>query len=104
MVSFFALLLVTLLLPGEFSREDSSAHPRLDVIVLDAGHGGKDSGAIGVGGYMEKQAALAIVRKLGAMIEKEMPGVKVVYTRHDDHFVELYRRGEIANEAHGKLF
>ncbi len=81
-----------------------SAKPKLDVIVLDAGHGGKDSGAIGPGGYMEKQAALGIVLKLGALINKELPGVKVVYTRHDDHFVELYRRGEIANAAHGKLF
>ncbi len=79
-------------------------HPKLDVIVLDAGHGGKDSGAIGPGGFMEKQAALGIIRKLGALIEKGMPGVKVIYTRHDDHFVELYRRGEIANAAHGKLF
>jgi N-acetylmuramoyl-L-alanine amidase len=104
MKPFFILLLATLFLPRKFSIDDSLVSPRLDVIVLDAGHGGKDSGAIGPGGYMEKQAALAIVKKLGALITKEMPGVKVVYTRHDDHFVELYRRGEIANEAHGKLF
>ncbi len=88
------------LLPAPFG----AVHPKLDVIVLDAGHGGKDSGAIGPGGYMEKKAALGIILKLGALIKKELPGVKVVYTRHDDHFVELYRRGEIANESHGKLF
>ncbi|HET6400745.1 MAG TPA: N-acetylmuramoyl-L-alanine amidase [Candidatus Kapabacteria bacterium] len=106
---FFALLLATLLFPGGFTRDRvpppiAGNAPRLNVIVLDAGHGGKDSGAIGLGGFMEKQATLAIVQKLGALITKEMPGVKVVYTRHDDHFVELYRRGEIANAAHGKLF
>jgi len=82
----------------------SPARPHLDVIVLDAGHGGKDAGAIGTNGYMEKQATLGIIRKLGNLIEKEMPGVKVVYTRKDDRFIELYRRGEIANQAKGKLF
>lgn len=77
---------------------------KLDVIVLDAGHGGKDAGAIGTNGYMEKQGALAIVLKLGRLIEQEMPGVKVVYTRNDDRFIELYKRGEIANQKKGKLF
>ncbi|MDP4200481.1 MAG: N-acetylmuramoyl-L-alanine amidase [Bacteroidota bacterium] len=81
-----------------------SSKPRLDVIVLDAGHGGKDAGAVGTHGYFEKQAALGIVLKLGRLIEKELPGTKVVYTRKDDRFVELYRRGEIANEKHAKLF
>lgn len=78
--------------------------PKLDVIVLDAGHGGRDAGAIGPNGFMEKQATLGIIQKLGKLIESEMPGVKVVYTRHTDTFVELYRRGQIANEKKGKLF
>src|SRR5438552_14568480 len=85
-------------------KEGKKNKPHLDVIVLDAGHGGKDAGAIGTNGYFEKQATLAIVRTLGALIEKEIPGVKVVYTRKDDRFIELYRRGEIANELHAKLF
>jgi N-acetylmuramoyl-L-alanine amidase len=98
-------VLLVVFFPGSISSAILFAsRPKLDVIVLDAGHGGKDSGAIGTNGYMEKQATLAIILKLGKLIEKEMPGVKVVYTRHDDHFVELYRRGEIANESHGKLF
>jgi N-acetylmuramoyl-L-alanine amidase len=79
-------------------------HPRLDVIVLDAGHGGKDPGAIGTKGFKEKQATLAIVLKLGALIKEELPEVDVVYTRKTDKFIELYRRGEIANEHKGKLF
>jgi N-acetylmuramoyl-L-alanine amidase len=97
---FFAIQLFGL--PNKVSP--AASHAKLDVIVLDAGHGGKDSGAVGPGGYMEKQATLGIILKLGKLIEKEMPGVKVVYTRHDDRFIELYRRGEIANESHGKLF
>ena len=77
---------------------------KLDVIVLDAGHGGKDPGTIGVTGVKEKDVALGITLKLGALIQKHLKGVKVVYTRKTDKFVELYRRGQIANEAGGKLF
>ncbi|MEO8167361.1 MAG: N-acetylmuramoyl-L-alanine amidase [bacterium] len=76
----------------------------LDVIVLDAGHGGKDPGAIGLGGTKEKDVALGIVLKLGKLIDKELKDVKVVYTRSDDTFIELDRRGQIANNANGKLF
>lgn len=76
----------------------------LDVIVLDAGHGGKDVGAISISGKHEKDITLALVKKLGALIQEQMPSTKVVYTRTDDRFVELYRRGQIANEAGGKLF
>lgn len=75
-----------------------------DVIVIDAGHGGKDFGAIGVNGAKEKEINLAIALKLGKLIEKELKDVKVVYTRKDDKFVELYKRGKIANDNNGKLF
>ncbi|MGH2568124.1 MAG: N-acetylmuramoyl-L-alanine amidase family protein [Bacteroidota bacterium] len=84
--------------------ERDRARWNLDVIVIDAGHGGKDPGTTGVGGTKEKDVALAIALKLGALIEKNMKGVKVVYTRTTDKFVELYRRTQIANEAGGKLF
>lgn len=76
----------------------------LDVIVLDAGHGGHDYGASGVKGTREKDVTLGVVLKLGRLIEKNLPGVKVVYTRKNDTFIPLYRRGQIANEADGKLF
>jgi len=76
----------------------------LDLIVLDPGHGGRDPGTIGVSGVREKDITLAIALKLGRMITADMPGVKVVYTRSTDVFVPLYRRGQIANEAGGKLF
>jgi N-acetylmuramoyl-L-alanine amidase len=74
----------------------------LDVIVIDPGHGGKDPGAIGVYGTQEKDITLSVAKKLKALIEKL--GVKVVMTRESDEFVELYRRGQIANENGGKLF
>ncbi|MEW6509757.1 MAG: N-acetylmuramoyl-L-alanine amidase [Bacteroidota bacterium] len=84
--------------------EGSRKRWELDVIVLDAGHGGYDPGTIGVTGVREKTIALGIVLKLGKLIERNLRGVKVVYTRKDDRFVELDKRGKIANEAGGKLF
>lgn len=84
--------------------EQERARARLDVIVIDAGHGGKDPGTIGVAGTREKDVTLAIALELGRLLERNMKDVKVVYTRTTDEFVELYRRGKIANEAGGKLF
>lgn len=75
-----------------------------DAIVIDAGHGGKDPGAIGITGVKEKDINLAIALKLGSLIKKNLPDVKVIYTRSTDQFIELYRRGKIANEYNGKLF
>lgn len=75
-----------------------------DVIVIDAGHGGKDAGAIGVNGVKEKDINLSIALKLGKLIEKNMKDVKVIYTRKTDTFVDLYKRGKIANENNGKLY
>lgn len=77
---------------------------KLDVVVIDAGHGGDDPGAIGISGTREKDVTLHIALKLGNLIEKNLPGVEVVYTRKTDSFVELYRRGQIANQNGGKLF
>ncbi len=77
---------------------------KFDVIVIDPGHGGKDPGAIGINGIKEKNINLAIAKQLGYIINIKLPGVKVVYTRADDEFVELYKRGKIANENKGNLF
>ncbi len=75
-----------------------------DVVVIDAGHGGKDAGAIGVNGVKEKDVNLGIALKLGKLIQRKLKDVKVVYTRSDDRFIELYKRGKIANDKGGKLF
>ncbi|OGU61967.1 MAG: hypothetical protein A2315_13420 [Ignavibacteria bacterium RIFOXYB2_FULL_35_12] len=75
-----------------------------NVVVIDAGHGGKDYGATGVNGAKEKEINLAIVLKLGKLIEKELNDVKIVYTRKNDRFIELYKRGKMANDNDGKLF
>lgn len=75
-----------------------------DTIVLDAGHGGKDPGAIGPGGTEEKGVVLNIAKDLGTIIRREWPGVKVVYTRSDDTFIPLKERGTIANRHNAKLF
>lgn len=72
------------------------------VVVLDAGHGGKDPGNMG-NGYKEKDIALSIILKIGKELEK-YEGVEVVYTRKTDVFVELFERGRIANEAKADLF
>ena len=77
---------------------------RLDTIVLDAGHGGKDPGATGGNGTNEKDVALNIVRDLGRFITGKWPDVRVIYTRKEDAFVPLLQRGKIANQSGGKLF
>ena len=77
---------------------------KLDVVVLDAGHGGFDPGTLGTIGTREKDITLGIVLKLGKLIAQALPDVKIVYTRKTDRFIELYRRGQIANENGGKLF
>ena len=83
---------------------ENKNHWIFDVIVIDAGHGGKDPGAIGITGAREKDINLGIALELGKIIEKNMSDVKVVQTRKTDKFVELYKRGKIANESQGKLF
>lgn len=82
---------------------DFSVQARDFVLVIDAGHGGKDVGARGVKAY-EKNITLAVARRLGEKVKKECKDVKVVYTRSDDSFVSLKDRADIANEAHGDLF
>lgn len=71
-------------------------------IVLDAGHGGTDSGAVG-NGLREKDLTLNIVKKIGDML-KDYEGVEIIYTRTDDRFIELSERAAIANRAKADFF
>lgn len=73
------------------------------VVVLDAGHGGKDPGKVGYRGAKEKDVALNIVLKTGKILAT-IPGIKVMYTRKTDVFVDLWKRGDIANDADADLF
>ena len=72
-------------------------------VVLDAGHGGKDPGALGTYSK-EKNINLNVVLKLGKLIEQNCRGVKVIYTRKTDKFIELDERANIANNAKADLF
>ena len=76
---------------------------KLDTVVLDAGHGGKDGGAVGKRGSKEKDIVLDITKRVGSLIEKNSH-IKVVYTREEDIFIPLWKRTQIANESNGKLF
>jgi N-acetylmuramoyl-L-alanine amidase len=88
-------------LPAARSTTPPSAGIRK--IVLDPGHGGKDPGAIGVGGIAEKDVVLNVARKLATKLRQEM-GVEVVLTRKDDSFVPLEDRTAIANAENADLF
>jgi N-acetylmuramoyl-L-alanine amidase len=73
-------------------------------IVIDAGHGGHDTGTIGPTGLMEKDLCLDVALRLGKIIKQRLPGADVVFTRSDDSFIPLEERTAIANEAHADLF
>jgi len=75
------------------------------VVVLDAGHGGKDPGAIGSSSSnREKDINLGIALEVGRLLKANCPDVKLIYTRSTDVFIELGRRAEIANKAKADLF
>lgn len=81
----------------------ATANNRRFTVVIDAGHGGNDPGAIGKNGK-EKNINLNVALKLGRLIESGSPSTRVVYTRQTDVFVPLHRRAEIANNAKADLF
>jgi N-acetylmuramoyl-L-alanine amidase len=77
---------------------------KISRIVIDAGHGGHDTGTVGPHGLMEKDLCLDVALRLGNIIEQKLPSAEVVYTRKDDTFVPLEDRTRIANEAKADLF
>ncbi len=87
-----------------FSPLTTEAANKTFTLVIDAGHGGFDTGAIGKGKVKEKNLTLRYALAFGKMVEQNCPDVKVIYTRKTDTFVELYRRAEIANKNKADLF
>jgi N-acetylmuramoyl-L-alanine amidase len=88
---------------SNFSPDSDLNHPTDFTVVLDAGHGGKDHGAAG-SFSLEKNVTLAIVLKLGHILEETQPDIRVVYTRTTDTYPELYERTALANKVHADLF
>ena len=90
-----ATIVLTLCLAGQEAdaqKKDTYKH----TVVLDAGHGGHDTGAIGKNGK-EKDVVLSIALKVGEYLKKNTPENRVIYTRDDDFFVPLDQRAAIAN-------
>jgi N-acetylmuramoyl-L-alanine amidase len=73
-------------------------------IVIDAGHGGHDTGTIGPTGLMEKDLCLDVALRLGKLIQQKLPDTEIVYTRSDDTFIPLEERTHIANDIKADLF
>lgn len=96
------LLFLVIIFSGRISVGQANLG-KIKCICIDAGHGGRDPGAVGAEAY-EKDIVLAIALKLGAMIEKAYPDIKVVYIRDKDVFVELRERTRIANSRKADLF
>ena len=104
----FWILLIVSILTGAATE---SAFPGLTgpggkgirTVVIDAGHGGKDPGALGKHSK-EKDIVLSVALKTGKLIASQYSEVKVIYTRSKDEFIELYKRAEIANRNQADLF
>lgn len=94
----FGIFCLALLLPQE-----ALSQQKVRKVVIDAGHGGKDPGAVGKYSK-EKDIALSIALQTGQYIEKNLPDVEVIYTRKKDVFIELHRRAQIANESEADMF
>jgi len=94
--------LTLLILASAFTTVDER-DLNINTVVIDAGHGGKDSGTLGMSSK-EKDIALKIAIELGKTIQKYLKDVKVIYTRTSDNFVELEERAQIANKNGADLF
>ena len=107
MIASFIGVLTGIFLLSMWPLQASTSVPlrekKVRTVVIDPGHGGHDSGCHGSSAY-EKHVALSVSLKLGKLIEKYFPDVKVIYTRKTDVFVELFRRAQIANENNADLF
>ena len=96
-------LIFFIILIGFFTTDMFAQTNRIQTVVIDAGHGGKDAGAVGKKAK-EKDITLAVAKKTGDYIKTKYPDVKVIYTRNKDVFVELIERARIANRNNADVF
>ncbi len=103
----FLTLLIGFILPNIAGVSNKGAEKgRVKRIVIDAGHGGKDTGNLGTGRYKhkEKHISLEVALMVGNYIKEYLPDVEVIYTRDSDEFVGLKERAAMANRADADLF
>lgn len=102
-ILIISLLTSFLLLTGFSANGPKAPEFRLKRVVIDAGHGGKDPGAMGTYSK-EKDIALSVALQVGKYVEENLPGVEVIYTRKTDVFLDLKERSNIANRNRADLF
>jgi len=100
---FFLVISLSISIFSFVNEEAPSKQKVVKTIVIDPGHGGTDAGAKGDFSY-EKDICLDISLKLGKLIEKEFPDIKLLYTRKTDSYPALHARADFANENKGDLF
>ena len=100
---YIPFLILSILLNNKVFCGKPTKNGKINLVVIDAGHGGHDPGATGLKSK-EKDIVLDLALKLGKMITDNFSDVKVIYTRDKDEFIELYQRAKIANENHADLF
>lgn len=102
-ISIALMVVLTMVLFVNNADAQGAKSKGLSVVVIDPGHGGKDPGAVGKTAK-EKDIVLSVALKLGNLIKKNYPNVKVLYTRDKDVFVELSERANVANRNNADLF
>lgn len=99
----FILLGITFVMIPKSTGINSTKEYKIKTLVIDAGHGGKDPGCHGKS-HKEAEITLKVATMLGNLVKKNLPEVKVIYTRKDNRFVELHDRAKIANKNNADFF